>query len=102
MAGDFERINTSDIENVATELERLNNQLKQEVADCQKVINNLKNGWSGEAAEATASVFAAFAKSYEENDHELIANYAKFLRQGVATNWANTETSNTELGNSFK
>ena len=102
MAGDFERINTSDIEAVAGELERLNTQLEQEVAECQKVIKNLKGSWSGEAAEATESVFTAFSNAYKEGDHELIASYAKFLRQGVATGWTNTETQNTQLGNSFK
>ena len=102
MAGDFERINTADIEAVASELERLNSQMENEIIECQKVINNLKSGWTGEAAEATQTVFNAFANSYKESDHELIASYAKFLRNGVATNWANTESQNTELGNAFK
>ena len=102
MAGDFERINTSEIESVAGELERLNAQLKEQITESQRLINSLKGGWTGEAAEATSSMFNEFAKMYQENDHELIESYAKFLRNGVATNWAQTETSNTELGSSFK
>ena len=102
MAGDFERIDTGEVLAVAQELSNLNGQLTQEIQECERLINSLKSGWTGEAAEATESVFTAFANSYKESDHELIASYAKFLRQGVATGWANTETQNTQLGNSFK
>ena len=101
MAGDFERIDTSEVLAVAQELSSLNRQLTDEIQDCEQLINSLKNGWTGEAAEATTSVFTAFAKSYQENDHQLIENYATFLRESVAPNWENTETANTELGNMF-
>ncbi|MBQ1821530.1 MAG: WXG100 family type VII secretion target [Clostridia bacterium] len=101
MAGDFERIDTTEVLGVAQQLSNLNEQLTQEIQECERLINSLKSGWTGEAAEATTSVFTAFAKSYQENDHQLIENYAKFLRESVAPNWENTESSNTELGNMF-
>jgi uncharacterized protein YukE len=102
MAGDFERISTDEVLGVAGRLDDLNGKLEEEVLACQELINQLKSGWTGEAAEATSSVFTAFAKSYQQNDHELIASYAKFLRQAVAPNWESTESTNTELGESFK
>ena len=102
MAGDFERANTADIEAAAGELESLNNKLKEQITESQRLINSLKGGWSGEAAEATFSAFNEFVKQYQENDHELIESYVNYLRGGVAPSWTQTETSNTELGSSFR
>ena len=102
MAGDFERISTDEVLGVADRISKLNIRLGEEVSVCQELINQLRNGWTGEAAEATVSIFSAFAKSYVENDHQLIESYAQFLKQAVAPNWESTESANTELGESFK
>ena len=102
MAGDFVKMNTADVESAAAELERLNNQLKDQITESQRLITSLKGGWTGEAAEATFSSFNEFAKQYQENDHELIQSYVTFLRNSVAPAWTQTEAGNTELGSSFK
>jgi WXG100 family type VII secretion target len=101
MAGQI-KVNTEQVEQIAGNIERLNNQLNDSLKNSQQTITNLKNSWEGQASDATISSFNEFAQKYFQNYYDVIDQYVKFLRQNVATGYFQTETANSNLADAFK
>lgn len=102
MAGNNIRISTDQVEQIASNLESLNQQLSALLKGSQQTVDNLKNVYQGEASDATISVFDGFAAQYFQVYEDVINNYVKFLRQNVAAGYFETETANVALAESFK
>lgn len=102
MANGVLKVDTAQVEAIATNMESINNKLNQTLLDCQSTIKNLKSTWQGQASDSTVSAFDSFATSYFENYKEMINAYVKFLRQNVAADYAKVEQTNTSLADSFK
>jgi len=101
MAGQI-RVNTDQVAQIATSIEKLNLRLTEELTTGKKTIDNLANTWEGEASRATISSFDEFAAKYFQNYEEIINNYVKFLRTNIEQGYFETETSNTTLADAFK
>ena len=101
-AGNSVRVNTDQVAQIATKIESLNTQLREQLEISKTKVNNLSNVWTGEASQTTISAFNEFAGKYFENYEEIIASYVRFLRTNVEQGYFETETSNIELGQSFK
>lgn len=102
MAGNFTRINTDQVAQIATNIENLNKRLTEELQNSKTVMDNLANIWTGEAAEATISAFDGFATKYFQNYEDVIAQYVQFLRVNVEQGYTETETQNIGLADVFK
>lgn len=102
MAGNSIRVNTDQVLQIAGNLERLNNQLTDELNNSKITIDQLANIWEGEAAQATISSFDEFAGKYFQNYENIIAQYVKFLRDNVAQGYFDTENQNIGLADAFK
>lgn len=101
MAGQM-RINTDQVEQIATNIENLNTKLKTELENSKAVIDGLSSTWEGEAYEATKAAYAEFQNKYFQNYEDVIKQYINFLRTNVAQGYFDTETANTTLADSFK
>ena len=95
-------VNTDQVVQIADNLENLNQQLTDELNGCKAVIDQLKNIWSGEAADATVSSFDEFASKFFQNYQDIITQYVKFLRVNVEQGYFDTETQNISLADAFK
>lgn len=101
MAGQI-RVSTDQVGQIATNLESLNKRLREELENSKTTVTNLKNTWSGEAAEATVNAYNEFAAKYFQNYEEIITQYVKFLRTNVEQGYFEAETQNTGLADAFK
>lgn len=101
MAGTI-KINTDQVEAIATSIENSNKKLKTTLEESQAAIKNLNSTWQGEAAQATVAAYDAFAAQYFQNYYDTIDAYVKFLRQKVEEGYFITENQNTSLADAFK
>lgn len=102
MAGNSIRIDTAQVGQIATNIERLNNRLTEELTNSKITIDQLANIWEGEAAQATISSFDEFANKFFQNYENIIAQYVQFLRTNVEQGYFETENANVSLADAFK
>ena len=102
MAGDSIRVNTDQVNEIADDLEHLNQKLREELEKGRKALKGLSQYWEGEAAQETISSFDEFANEYFQDYEKIIAQYVGFLRTNVAAGYFDTETSNISLADAFK
>ncbi|MBS4212963.1 MULTISPECIES: WXG100 family type VII secretion target [Neobacillus] len=101
MAGSI-KVSTAQVADIANTIERLNQQLLEELKNSQSTIKNLTNTWEGEAAQATVSAYDEFSAKYFQTYYEILDNYVKFLRVNVDQGYFETETANVNLADAFK
>jgi WXG100 family type VII secretion target len=101
MAGQI-KVNTDQVAQIASDIEGLNNKLREQLQSTQTTIKNLSSTWEGEASSATISSFEEFASKYFQNYYDIIDGYVKFLRTNVESGYFETETSNASLADAFK
>lgn len=101
MAGQI-KVNTDQVSAIASSIERLNQQLDEQLRTSQATIKNLSNTWEGEAAASTISSYDEFAAKYFQQYKDILDSYVKFLRNNVDTEYSKTETTNTSLADAFK
>ena len=102
MAGNNVRVNTDQVSQIASNLERLNNQLTEELTNSKATVDSLARFYEGEAAQATISSFDEFAAKYFQNYEDVITQYVQFLRTHVEQGYFDTETVNIGLADAFK
>lgn len=102
MAGNSIRVNTDQVAQIATNLEKLNKQLTEELTNSKAALDQLSNVWEGEAAQATISAFDEFAAKYFQNYEDIVTQYVQFLRTNVEQGYFDTETQNIGLADAFK
>lgn len=101
MAGTI-KVNTDQVAQIASDLESLNNKLKEELERSKAVIESLSSAWVGEAYNATRDSYNEFASKYFQNYYDLIDQYVKFLHINVEQGYFDTETNVTNLAQNFK
>lgn len=101
MAGPI-RVNTDQVGQIATNIEKLNKELLQDLQESESVIKDLLSSWEGEAAQETYSSFAKFAQQFFDSYYDTIDQYVKFLRVHVDEGYFETETANITLADAFK
>lgn len=102
MAGNNIRVNTDQVSQIASNLERLNKRLTEELTNSKATVDSLASVWEGEAAQATIQAFDDFAAKYFQNYEDIITQYVQFLRTNVEQGYFETETANTGLADAFK
>jgi len=102
MAGNNTRISTDQVAQIASEIEKLNKRLTEELNNSKVTIDQLANIWEGEAAQETISSFDEFAAKYFQNYENVITQYVQFLRTQVEQGYIDTETQNIGLAEAFK
>ena len=102
MAGNSIRVNTDQVAQIASRLERLNKRLTQELTKSKITVDNLGKIWEGEAAQTTIASFDEFANKYFQNYEDVITQYVQFLRTNVEQGYFDTETQNIGLADAFK
>lgn len=102
MAGNNSKISTEEILQIATNIERLNKELSEKLAESKDTIEGLANIWQGEASQNTISSFNSFASKYFQTYEDILQKYVVFLRKNVAEGYFNVETENVKLSESFK
>ena len=100
MAGQI-RVNTDQVAQIASEIEKINKELRSLLADSKAAIETLKATWEGEAADTTSTAYNTFEQKYFDEYEELINQYVKFLRTNVDQGYTETETQNVGLAESF-
>ena len=101
MAGTI-KINTNQVDAIATSIEKKKKKLKSTLEESQSAIKSLSSTWQGEASQATIAAYDSFAANYFQNYYDIIDSYVKFLRQNVSIDYQSTETANTNLADAFK
>ena len=99
---DLIKIDTDQVNVIADDLDRLNNELQDKLVSAQKAVTGLESVWSGDAASATIEAINSFAGDYFQSYKDLIDQYVVFLRKNVSEGYASVETVNTSLADAFK
>ena len=101
MAGTI-KINTDQVEAIATNIETNNKKLKDTLEESQAAMKSLGSTWQGESATSTMNAYDTFAANFFQDYYNIIDSYVKFLRNNVAADYISTETSNISLSDAFK
>ena len=102
MASNNTRISTEEILQIASNIEKLNKDLSEQLAESKATIESLANVDEGESAQTTISNYNSFASKYFQTYEDILQNYVKFLRTNVAEGYTQVETTNTNLAEGFK
>ena len=102
MAGNSMRVNTDQVAQIASNIERLNKELTAELNEGKATISSLSSVWDGEAAQATISSFEEFSAKYFQVYEDILQQYVQFLRTHVEQGYFDTETQNIGLADAFK
>ena len=102
MAGNNVTVNTDQVSQIASNLERLNGELSQQLKESKSTIDSLANIWEGEAAQTTIQSFDQFAAKYFQSYEDVIKQYVTFLRTNVEQGYFETEVQNINLADAFK
>lgn len=95
-------VSADQVRAIASDIEKSNNELMEELAASKALIEKLASDWTGEAYESTKASFNAFATKYFDNYKKVIEEYIKFLRLNVSEAYSEVETQNINLGDAFK
>ncbi len=87
---------------IASNIERLNNDLSEALTRSQVTVRGLAANWQGQAAEATIRAFDSFYSKYSGEYHDMMQGYVTFLRRNVSESYADAEKKNTGLADAFK
>ena len=101
MAGTGITISTDEVNQIATHIESLNEELGETLLSCKSKMDNLSNIWEGEAAQLTIANFNEFAQKYFKSYEEIITQYVQFLRVNVSEGYTEVETQNEKLAEAF-
>lgn len=91
------RVDVTQLNSKADELEALNTQFKKSVDDLETSANSLKSMWEGEANNAFNTAFNS-DKVQMNNFYNAIGMYVTNLRK-VASKYQQAEATNVEIGN---
>ena len=97
MAGNFS-VTSSNLSNGASQLEELNGQFKNAVAELENTEASLSSMWEGEARNAFHKIFTE-DKGQMDNFYNLIVKYVEALRT-ISANYAQAEQTNTDTASS--
>lgn len=95
-------VNTDQVSSIAAEIEKLNNQLFEELERSRKLFDKLGNSWHGEAYDTSRDAYNSFASKYFNDYKKIIEQYIQFLRNNVSQGYFEVESSNVSLGEAFK
>lgn len=101
MAGHI-RVDTGQVNQIASTIETLNKRLREELENSKKTILNLGNTWEGEASQATIDSYNSFSNQYFQTYEDILNQYVTFLRTNVEQGYFETESANTNLADAFK
>ena len=101
MAGTI-RISTDQVEQIATNIEKQNQKLLEELNASKQDIQNLSASWEGEAFDSVKRSYNEFSAKYFKTYHDVMNAYVLFLRNNVSKGYFETETSNISLSDAFK
>ncbi|MCL1790058.1 MAG: WXG100 family type VII secretion target [Peptococcaceae bacterium] len=96
------RVDTDQVGQIATNIERYNAQLDEALKKGQVSLQNLSSVWSGRAADDTINSFKSFVEKYSQLYHDMMDNYVKFLRLNIQSGYFETEQANIGLADMFK
>lgn len=95
------KINTGAIENAASDITTINNQILDTLARSRAQVQSLSSSWSGPAAEATISAFLAFETKYSQKYRGMLNDYSNFLKNVAAGNYKDNEEKGTQLADTM-
>lgn len=94
------KISTQVLTTTATEVRALNTKLDEDLAMCNRAMNDLQSTWQSDAAEDIRAAMNALKPRFEEYK-SVIESYAKFL-DSTAASYEATEQSVQSNASQFK
>ncbi len=99
---DYTIVDTAQVRQIASELEKLNTRLSEELKQAKATVSNYGNIYKGEASNATVAAFEGFAAKYFQTYEDIIKQYVNFLRRNIAEGYEQVEKANTSLADNLK
>ena len=90
-------VTPSELKNKATELQKLNAQLKTKIGELEQAESSLSNMWEGESHDAFSAAFKR-DKVQMDNFHAAIEKYVTALNQ-IAARYETAESRNVSTVN---
>lgn len=95
-------VDTTAVTGTATNLQRLNRELRDNFSGVARAVTRLDGGWDGQAAAKAIRRFSDMQQRLTENRYQALDNYARFLCQQVGVGYEETEGANKSLADAFK
>ena len=94
-------IDIAAIENAASTISNINNQLTDTLRTSRATVQSLGAVWSGQACDATISAYNAFESKYSQLYRDMLEQYSKFLKNTAAQEWGQTEEKGKQLADTI-
>ena len=95
-------INTAMVEQCASQLKTINNQINNNMRGMRNKMQQLNNSWDGSASEKAISRFNEIINKSSENRYKVMDNYVNYLYQQIGAGYVQTEEANKKLADAFK
>ena len=98
------KVDTTAVRNAVTTLTTLNNDMDKAFDNVKSAMSKLDSNWDGTASSKAISNFNKLKNDFmgANGRKAVMKTYISFLTSAVATDYENTETTNTNLGSLFK
>lgn len=96
------KINTDSVVTAATNIKRMNGQIRDDFSSVQRAMTQLDNAWDGAAANNAIGRFNELKSGFPDARYNVVDNYANFLLQQVGEGYVQTEETNKSLADLFK
>jgi uncharacterized protein YukE len=87
-------VDSTKVLEVAAKIERINNDLHDNLENSKNNMRSLDSVWEGRAADETIMEYCAFMDKYAVIYYEMINKFSLFLRNSVAAGAAEVERAN--------
>lgn len=96
------RIDTEIVLNVAENIAKENNSLRNAYEDIEHTVTKLRNNWVGDACDRCCNRADQIKSMYKERRYEEVNEFIAFLKNKVGERYECTERMITSKTNAFK
>ena len=96
------KINTLKVNSAASNISRINGNIRDDFSAVTSAINVLDRNWDGSASDNAIRAFNSIKESYCDYRYSVINDLVVFLRNQVSTNYENTEQKVQTAADLFK
>lgn len=96
------KINTSKVDSAASNISRINSNIRNDFSAVTSAINVLNRNWDGSASDNAIRAFNSIKESYCDYRYSVINDLVLFLKNQVKANYENTEQKIQTVADNFK
>ena len=96
------KINTAKVNSAASNISRINGNIRNDFSAVVDSINTLNRNWDGSASDNALRAFNTIKETYNENRYKVLDDLTLFLKNCVDPSYESTEQNIQSAASAFK